>query len=98
MRAHFFSSHLEGIKRRLGSGAADSGWISLSRVNQSISGSKDSPEHGRARHDVLAVDFLRNPHRHVRALRGYMLTLAAHKALASENPIKQQQHAHASCM
>ena len=38
--AHFFSSHLEGMKRRLGSGAADRELISLSRVNQSISGSK----------------------------------------------------------
>lgn len=38
--AHFFSSHLEGMKRRFGSGAADREEISLSRVNQSISGSK----------------------------------------------------------
>ena len=38
--AHFFSSHLDGMKRRLGSGALDSGWISCSLVNQSASGSK----------------------------------------------------------
>ena len=38
-RAHFFSSHLEGMKRRLGSGASLMGWISTSRVNQSTSGS-----------------------------------------------------------
>ena len=38
-RAHFFSSHLEGMKRRLGSGPWCSEWISGSRVNQSTSGS-----------------------------------------------------------
>ena len=37
--AHFFSSHLEGVKWRLGSGASLMGWISTSRVNQSTSGS-----------------------------------------------------------
>ena len=36
---HFFSSHLDGMKRRLGSGAALSGITSTSRVNQSTSGS-----------------------------------------------------------
>jgi hypothetical protein len=36
---HFFSSHLEGMKRRLGSGPWCSEWISGSRVNQSTSGS-----------------------------------------------------------
>ena len=38
-KTHFFSSHLDGMKRRLGSGAADSGITSTSRVNQSNSGS-----------------------------------------------------------
>ena len=36
---HFFSSHFEGMKRRLGSGPWCSEWISGSRVNQSTSGS-----------------------------------------------------------
>ena len=36
---HFFSSHLDGMKRRLGSGAPLSGITSTSRVNQSTSGS-----------------------------------------------------------
>lgn len=37
--AHFFSSHFDGIKRRFGSGALESGCISSSLVNQSASGS-----------------------------------------------------------
>jgi len=38
-KAYFFSSHLEGMKRLLGSGAADRGMISLSSLNQLTSGS-----------------------------------------------------------
>ena len=37
--AYFFSSHLDGMKRLLGSGAADRGMISLSSLNQFTSGS-----------------------------------------------------------
>lgn len=41
-RTHFFSSHLEGVNRRLGSGAAVRGMTSTSFVNQWFSSGKGS--------------------------------------------------------
>lgn len=55
--AHFFSSHLEGWKRRLGSGALDSGCSSRSRVNQSTSASYGSTCW--TRHESLTSLFFR---------------------------------------
>ena len=49
------SSHLDGMNRRLGSGAAFRGWMETSRENQSASGSKASTPTCGNRPDRMAL-------------------------------------------